>query len=167
MRGFHGLYLWLFRQRISAARMIIHDPTREAAWSISYALFYIVAAVATGILIRARPWPLLGAADFTQDFWYVVVFKIALLLIVPVAVFLRAGYRFTALLPEWRASAGSIFTIFLGAAVAAPADANRRNQGRHPIYEIRQFCTTLGGIPGFFRLTCQVVFRQAPGRGLC
>lgn len=113
MRSFHGFCRWLFRQRIPAARMIIRNPTGEAAWSIGYALFYILAAVAAGLLIRARPLPLLGAADFTQDFWYAVVFKIGLLLLVPLAVFWRAGYRFSVLVPEWRASVGSIFRIFL------------------------------------------------------
>ena len=52
--------------------MIIRNPAQEAAWSISYPLFYILAAVATGMLIRAHPLPLLGAASFTQDFWYAI-----------------------------------------------------------------------------------------------
>ncbi len=93
--------------------MTIHNPSGEAAWSIGYALFYILASVATGLLIRAWPLPLLGAADFTQDFWYAVVFKIGLLLIIPVAIFFRAGYRLTSLLPEWRTTVRSISGIFL------------------------------------------------------
>jgi len=113
LQKFCRFCVWLFRQRVPAAQMIIHNRIREAAWSISYALFYVLAAVATGMLIRAHPLPLLGAADFTQDFWYAVVFKIGLLLIVPLTVFWRAGYRFSAMLPEWKVSGGSIFRVFL------------------------------------------------------
>jgi membrane protease YdiL (CAAX protease family) len=105
--------------------MIIHNPTGEAVWSISYALFYVLAAVATGMLIRTHPLPLLGAADFTQDFWYAVVFKIGLLLVVPLAVFWRAGYRFSALLPEWRLSGGSIFRILLAYLVGVAVNFSR------------------------------------------
>ncbi len=83
--------------------MIIRNPAQEAAWSIGYALFYVLAAVATGLLIRSRPLPLLGAADFSQDFWYVIPFKIGLLLVVPVVAFLMHGDRLSALLPGWKA----------------------------------------------------------------
>lgn len=113
MRSFRRFYHWLFRQRVPAAQMIIRNPAREAAWSISYALFYVLAAVATGLLIRTRPLPLLGAANFTQDFWYVVPFKIGLLLVVPVAAFLMNGYRLSDLLAGWKAKPRPIIRIFL------------------------------------------------------
>ncbi len=93
--------------------MVIHNPAVEAAWSIGFAIFYILVSVATGLLIRAYPMPLLGAANFTQDFWYVFVFKIGLLLVIPMAVYLRNGYRFRDLLPECTVSKRAIFRISL------------------------------------------------------
>lgn len=113
MRSFRHFYHWLIRQRVPAAQMIIRNPAQEAAWSIGYALFYVLAAVATGLLIRSRPLPLLGAADFSQDFWYVIPFKIGLLLVVPVVAFLMHGDRVSALLPGWKASPRPILRIFL------------------------------------------------------
>jgi membrane protease YdiL (CAAX protease family) len=126
--------------------MIIHNRIREAAWSISYALFYVLAAVATGMLIRAHPLPLLGAADFTQDFWYAVVFKIGLLLIVPLTVFWRAGYRFSAMLPEWKVSGGSIFRVFLAylAGVAVNFSRVRGIVGALPGFQGRELVLRIG-----------------------
>lgn len=70
-----------------------------------YAVFYIAAAFATGLLIRRWPAPLFGAADFTNDAWYAIFFKTVLLLFVPFAAFRRLGYRFRDLLPAWRPTA--------------------------------------------------------------
>jgi uncharacterized protein len=92
----------LTRQRIPIASIRVHAPARETAWTLGYSLFYIAAAVATGLLILRYPIPIWGASEFLQDFWYSGVFKIGLLLAVPWLAFRRLGYRASDLTFDWR-----------------------------------------------------------------
>lgn len=89
---------WLTHQRIPAGALRFNDLQRETRWLLWFAGFYILAAAATGLLIRFFPMPLWGAAYFTQDTWYVLGFKIILLLTLPLVVYRRWGYKLTDLL---------------------------------------------------------------------
>jgi membrane protease YdiL (CAAX protease family) len=80
-------------QRVPIDAIPVRHGRRELAWGIGYALFYIVAAVVVGLAIRSHPAPIWGAARFNQDYWYVLVLKIGLLLVVPVVALRWAGYR--------------------------------------------------------------------------
>ena len=115
----------LTAQRVPVARMRIDAPARETRLAVGYALFYIVAAVATGFLIRHVPLPIWGATEFLQDFWYSVVFKLGLLLVVPVLVFRRLGYRAADLLLDWRPSVRRLVSLAI-----AYAGGNALNLGR-------------------------------------
>lgn len=88
-------------QRVSIDAVPIRHGRRELAWGIGYALFYILAAIAIGLVIRSHPAPIWGAARFNHDYWYAFVLKIGLLLVVPVAALRWAGYRADDFLLGW------------------------------------------------------------------
>ena len=104
---------WRLRQHYPAKAVQINNLVTETRWLLAYSLFYVLLAVLIGFAIRSFPLPLLGATYFTQDFWYVVVFKIGFLLILPVAVFRRWGYSFNDVFFGWKASTRSILTILV------------------------------------------------------
>ena len=99
---FRRFYDWISWQRISAQEFRIKQPKKETAMVLAYTIFYIFAAGIFGYLIKHKPLPILGSADFTTDVWYALVFKIGLLLIVPGIGFFLQGYRIRDLLPEWK-----------------------------------------------------------------
>jgi uncharacterized protein len=115
---------WITRQRVPAAEIFISEPAREARWALAYALFYIGASLATGLVIRAGPHPILSAAGFTQDAVYVVAFKLVLLLAVPLAWFLHRGYRLSHVLAGWRATPGAILRVALAFIIGASINAS-------------------------------------------
>ncbi|MGH7674863.1 MAG: hypothetical protein ACREMV_06275 [Gemmatimonadales bacterium] len=88
-------------QRVPTRDLPIREPARETRWALGYALFYSAAAAGVGLLIRAAPAPLWGARMLTLDLWYIVLFKICLLLVVPAVAFYRLGYRAADLLMGW------------------------------------------------------------------
>ncbi len=92
---------WLIRQRIPTAHLQFRDLKSETRWLLWYAVLYIGVSAVTGLLIRSFPLPLFGATYFTQDTWYVVGFKFAALLTLPLLVYRRWGYRFRELLYGW------------------------------------------------------------------
>jgi membrane protease YdiL (CAAX protease family) len=104
---------WFTWQRVPADVLYIEKPRREAAIAVLFALFFIAASAGTGMLIRIHPLPLYGAASFTCDFWYVVVFKILLLLVLPIFWFYMRGYNFGDMLPGWRLRAGTLIAIII------------------------------------------------------
>jgi membrane protease YdiL (CAAX protease family) len=81
-------------QRIPVAELRIDRPRFERNLLLAYAIGYIGAAWGTARLILAWPAPLLGAADLTYQTWYVFLFKIGGLLIVPALALRALGYRF-------------------------------------------------------------------------
>lgn len=89
-------------QRVPRIDLRFRDLAGETRALLAFALLYVVAACATGLVIQQAPLPLWGASDFLQDFWYAVVFKIGLLLVLPLIVFFRWGYRPADLLYGWR-----------------------------------------------------------------
>ncbi len=69
-------------------------PRFERNLLLAYAIAYIGAAWCTAQLILAWPAALLGAADLTYQAWYVFLFKIVGLLIIPGVSLRVLGYRF-------------------------------------------------------------------------
>jgi uncharacterized protein len=104
-------------QRVPASEMRIERPRQETVTALSYTLFFIVAAWGTGMIIRHHPLPILGASGFTSDLWYVLVFKIVFLLIVPWQWFRKQGYALRDLMPGWSARPGTIVAIMSAFAV--------------------------------------------------
>lgn len=85
---------WLYWQRVPASQIEFKAINRETTFLLSYALFYIMAGYALGLVIANFPMPILGAAQFNQDLWYSGVFKIFLLLIIPSYIyFIRWNYQ--------------------------------------------------------------------------
>ena len=107
------------RQRVPIGAMRIDRPRAEARACVAFALLYVVASFATGLVIRAHPVPILGAAGFTQDLWYVSVFKLTLLLTLPLVALRSAGYGAADLLQGWPGLRGVPTAILAFAAGAA------------------------------------------------
>ena len=100
-------------QRVPVKEMRIIHPGRETAAVLAYSIFYIMAGVFFGYLIRRVPLPILGAAGRTEDAWYALVFKIGLLLIVPAAWFVLQGYQVRDLLPGWTFKSRTAFSLLI------------------------------------------------------
>lgn len=113
----------VLKQRVPIERISIRRPRTEAALATAYAIFYIAAALAVGLAIRRWPTPLFGAAHFTSDAWYVILFKLVLLLTVPLLAFWRLGYGLRDLLPDWRP------TLWVPVAFLAGVSVNLMNLG--------------------------------------
>lgn len=102
---------WLTRQRVPTAALSFRDLAAETRWLLRFCIAYVGAACLTGLLISKYPLPIWGATDFLQDFWYTGVFKIGLLLVVPIVVFRRRGYRAADLLHGWRLTPRSALVV--------------------------------------------------------
>lgn len=74
-------------QRIPAKQIHFRNTEKETAVLLAYAVFYIFSGYLIGLIIMRHPIPLLGATQFNQDFWYSVVFKILLLLVIPCIIY--------------------------------------------------------------------------------
>lgn len=135
---------WLSWQRVPASLVRIERPSFEARLSAAYAVFYVGAAFLTGWLIVSHPHRIFGATDFLQDAWYALFFKIGLLLVVPLAAYLRLGYRVAELAPGWRLSAGTGATLALSFAAG--------------------FCLNLGHIPKIASAVSSMPAPEAWGR---
>lgn len=98
-------------QRVPTDALQFHDLARERAGLLAFASLYVVASAATALLIQWFPLPIWGASEFLQDFWYTGVFKIGLLLILPLWLHRRWGYHWTAALYGWRATAWSTSVV--------------------------------------------------------
>ena len=96
------------RQRLRAADIHITAPARELRVVLTFAVAYVLAAVLTGLVMRAWPHPIAGASYLTSDFTYVVFFKVGLLLVVPALAIRRAGYGVGDLMLGWRPTPGAV-----------------------------------------------------------
>jgi membrane protease YdiL (CAAX protease family) len=96
---------WWVRQRVPVAQIAIRRPGYEAAALTIFAFLFIGLSICTGLLIRRWPAPALGAASFTQDLWYIFLFKLFGLLAVPLLMWRAWGYRARNLLLDWRPTA--------------------------------------------------------------
>lgn len=99
---------FLRRQRLHVAAILIRNPERELRVVLGFSVAYVLAAVLTGLAMRAWPHPLLDATYLTSDITYVVFFKIGLLLVVPAIAIQRAGYGVGDLTLGWRPTPGAL-----------------------------------------------------------
>lgn len=101
--------------------MRIDRPVVEASVLVGYAVVYVGIAVLIGLVIRAHPVRLFGSASFTGDLWYVVVFKVLALLVVPAIIFHTVGYRVSDLIRpsdvRGKAVAWSVAALVVGLAI--------------------------------------------------
>ena len=74
---------WITWQRVPASHISFKNLNLESRVLLGYSVFYILLAVGIGKLIQVAPLPILGAADFIQDVWYALVFKLIFLLLLP------------------------------------------------------------------------------------
>lgn len=102
---------WVRWQRVPVSDMRIANPRREVTAVTLYAVVFVALSAATGLLIRVAPLPILGAASFIDDFWYVFLFKGVFLLCVPLVWYYRSGYRLMDLAPGWRPDARRVLTV--------------------------------------------------------
>ncbi|MCP4728277.1 MAG: CPBP family intramembrane metalloprotease [bacterium] len=100
-------------QRVPVDDMKIIEPKKEAKTAGIYAVFFVLVSIATGLIIKNFPLPILGAASLTDDFWYVFVFKFIFLLLIPVYWYYKKGYRLSDLMPGWKPDARHIRTLFI------------------------------------------------------
>jgi uncharacterized protein len=77
---FIQILIW---QRVPAGSISFKSIDKETRFFLFYAVFYIIAGYFIGMIIQRFPLPILGATQFTQDAWYVIIFKMGLLLILP------------------------------------------------------------------------------------
>jgi membrane protease YdiL (CAAX protease family) len=87
-----------------------------------------LASAATGFAIWRFPLPLWGATDFLQDIWYVVPFKLILLLAIPLIVYRRWGYRFADLGYGWRLTPKSGLVLLVCYGIGFFINAGRLNE---------------------------------------
>ena len=113
MKVLRRFWNWMTWQKVPVGEMRIDRPAKEARVATVYAVLFILAAVLTGLSIRWKPLPLLGSASFIYDFWYAIVFKILLLLTVPLIWFRRQGYSLSDLVPGWKWSPRSVVVLVL------------------------------------------------------
>ncbi len=74
---------WITWQRVPSNQLTFKDLDQECKALLGYSTFYILLAMGIGKLIQVAPLPILGAADFIQDLWYALVFKLIFLLVIP------------------------------------------------------------------------------------
>lgn len=110
-----SIWRWLTWQRVPIAQLHIARPRFEALFWAGFALLYVALSAATGLLIRWRPLPLPGAGKFTEDLWYLLLFKVVGLLLVPCALLRWQGYRIRDLLEGWAARPRTALTLALAA----------------------------------------------------
>ena len=77
-------------QRVPADQLSFKDLNQECKALLGFSVFYIFLAVGIGKLIQVAPLPILGAADFIQDLWYALVFKLIFLLVIPSLLYFKA-----------------------------------------------------------------------------
>jgi uncharacterized protein len=118
------LRTWLTRQRVPTREIALSGVGRESWIFFLYACFFVAVAFPIGLLIRARPLPIWGATAFFDDVWYTVVFKLILLLAVPLLLYRRLGHRFGELLWGWRPGARSLAWVAVAFAAGASLNLN-------------------------------------------
>ena len=98
-------------QRVPIGAIPIRHGSRELVWGLVYASLYVGAAVAVGLAIRRHPAPILGAVRFNQDYWYALLLKIGLLLVVPLTALRLAGYRAGDFILGWAADRRAVLRL--------------------------------------------------------
>jgi len=114
-------------QTVPIDRMRIDAPAREARELVVFALGCSAVAAAAAIAIVRWPAPLYANATFIASAWYVLGFKLAYMLGVPLAWMRWRGYRMADVLGRWRSSWRAWIAIVL--AVAAGLALNIQHVG--------------------------------------
>jgi len=110
--GASSLMGWtLSRQRVPTRALGLADARRESWIFLGYAVFFIAASFLTGLLIRRWPLPLGQSRSFLDDLWYVLFFKIFLLLLVPIGLHHLLGHRLRDLFFGWRPTPGALLRL--------------------------------------------------------
>lgn len=99
------------RQRLHVTDISIKNPSREVRVALGFSVAYVLAAVLTGLYMRAWPHPFFGATYLTSDVTYIVFFKVGLLLVVPALAIHRAGYGVGDLTLGWRPTPGTVARV--------------------------------------------------------
>lgn len=118
--------MWM-KQRVPAREMDIRDPRGETLLFLGFAVAYIALSGVTGLVIREHPAPIVPGAYFTKDLWYVLGFKIGVLLVLPLLWMRARGYRVRDLSPRWTITPRSM--LIAVAAFALGASLNTRHLG--------------------------------------
>ncbi len=100
-------------ERLPVAAIRVVDTAREVPLALAFALLYIGAAFPTARVVRDWPHPIWGATLFTSDAFYVFVFKVGLLLVVPLVGLRSLGYGTADFLLRWRPSPRSVLVLVL------------------------------------------------------
>jgi len=100
-------------QRVLVDDVKIIEPKKEALTAGIYAVFFVFVSIATGLIIKKFPLPILGAASLTDDFWYVFVFKFIFLLSIPVYWYYKKGYRLSDLMSVITGTGIPVFLVGL------------------------------------------------------
>ena len=115
-------------QRLPAGRLPIRRPALESAVFLTYALVFVGLAILTGLAIRAQPRPILGASYFTSDLVYVVAFKFAGLLVVPLGIAALLGFGAREIFAGDRLDRRTIVGIILAFLVGASLNQQHLRQ---------------------------------------
>lgn len=96
------------------------ERTREVHELVAFAVGCSVVAGAAALAIERWPAPLYSNADFTASAWYVLGFKLAYMLGVPLVWMRRHGHRLGEVIGRWRSTPRS-WLAMLGAIAAGLA----------------------------------------------
>ena len=93
--------------------VIMHNPEQEykIAWLIPF--FYTLLGYFIALIILAYPLPILGAENFTEDFWYTFVFKISGFLLLPIVLLAKSGYRIGDIFYKFQINTRTALTLIL------------------------------------------------------
>jgi membrane protease YdiL (CAAX protease family) len=86
-------------QRIPVSGIPMKRPGPELRIGLAFALLYVLCSGLTGLAVRTWPLPILGSPDFIVDAWYALVFKIGLLLVLPLLWLRSQGYGYAEIAP--------------------------------------------------------------------
>jgi uncharacterized protein len=160
------LWSWLTWQRVPVTAMGIRHPGIEARLWTGFAVGYAGLAVVIGLLIRAFPMPLLGSVKFTDDLWYLLVFKLAALLVLPLIILWRQGYGPRDLLPAWRFRVITVFTLAVVTALAIVPNLGHMNAIQQAIAQQDGAMVLLVGAATAVPLLCAALPEEIVFRGL-
>jgi uncharacterized protein len=174
LKKFERLITW---QRISVEQIHFKRLEYETNFLSGYAIFYIGIAFLTALLISWCPLQIMGAWDFNHSVWYTFFFKIAMLLIVPLTIYLVLWkYSLKDLLYDWHFTPRKL--IFIAMAFIAGFMINIRHLNNilavYPNFDdalMRAFIAILlplfiAGLPEeiFFRALLQTHLEKKLGR---
>ncbi|MGE0931054.1 CPBP family intramembrane glutamic endopeptidase [Peijinzhouia sedimentorum] len=88
---------WITKERVEIDEIEIFDPSKELKVLLAYSLIFIGLVWTFALVQKAYPLPILNAASFTDDVWYLLFSKFIFLLIVPMLIWKYLGYSIKSL----------------------------------------------------------------------